>query len=184
MLKWRLRKHCFKNEWSTSFRSGGLAFILIFIVTTCFILPHCKYLNARFECNDIVFFIYSHYPLDRNAKISDAKCFTISMYQMISHWDQEGNDCIWRLQCHCIQILHSEIYSATIWFGQQRFSPVSGVELAKEWVAKYLSLFSNPYRTIWILYMGNLQVWSCEYIFCKCFAINYKFYRLDSLLRT
>ena len=23
-----------------------------------------------------------------------------------------GNDCIWKLQCHCIQILHSDIYSA------------------------------------------------------------------------
>ena len=30
---------------------------------------------------------------------------------MILHSDQEGNDCIWKLQCHCIQILHSEIYS-------------------------------------------------------------------------
>ena len=25
--------------------------------------------------------------------------------------NQEGNDCIWKLQCHCIQILHSDIYS-------------------------------------------------------------------------
>ena len=24
-------------------------------------IVHCKYLNARFECNDIVIFIYSHY---------------------------------------------------------------------------------------------------------------------------
>ena len=32
---------------------------------------HCKYLNARFECNDIVIFIYSHYLLDLNAKSSD-----------------------------------------------------------------------------------------------------------------
>ena len=35
---------------------------------------HCKYLNARFECNDIVIFIYNHYPLDPNAK-----CFTLSI---------------------------------------------------------------------------------------------------------
>ena len=40
---------------------------------------HCKYLNARFECNDIVIFIYSHYPLDPNAKLSDTKCFTLSI---------------------------------------------------------------------------------------------------------
>ena len=40
---------------------------------------HCKYLNARFECNDIVIFIYSHYPLDLNAKLSDTKCFTLSI---------------------------------------------------------------------------------------------------------
>ena len=34
---------------------------------------HCKFRNARFECNDIVIFRYSHYPLDPNAKSSDAK---------------------------------------------------------------------------------------------------------------
>ena len=30
---------------------------------------------------------------------------------MILHSDQEGNDCIRKLRCHCIQILHSDIYS-------------------------------------------------------------------------
>ena len=40
---------------------------------------HCKYLNARFECNDIVIFIYSHYPLDPNAKIFDTKGNTFSI---------------------------------------------------------------------------------------------------------
>ena len=30
---------------------------------------------------------------------------------MILHSDREGNDCIWKLRCHCIQILHSKIYS-------------------------------------------------------------------------
>ena len=30
---------------------------------------------------------------------------------MILHLDQEGNDCIRKLWCHCIQILHSDIYS-------------------------------------------------------------------------
>ena len=30
---------------------------------------------------------------------------------MILHSDREGNDCIRKLQCHCIQILHSDIYS-------------------------------------------------------------------------
>ena len=40
-------------------------------------IAHCKYLNARFECNDIVIFICSHYPLDPNAKSSDTKCFTL-----------------------------------------------------------------------------------------------------------
>ena len=28
---------------------------------------------------DIVIFIYSHYPLDPNAKLSDTKCFTLSI---------------------------------------------------------------------------------------------------------
>ena len=40
---------------------------------------HCRSLNAKFECNDIVIFIYSHYPLDRNAKSSDTKCVTLSI---------------------------------------------------------------------------------------------------------
>ena len=40
---------------------------------------HCKWMNARIECNDIVIFIYSHYPLDPNAKLSDTKCFTLSI---------------------------------------------------------------------------------------------------------
>ena len=30
---------------------------------------------------------------------------------MISHSDREGNDCIRKLRCHCIQIMHSDIYS-------------------------------------------------------------------------
>ena len=34
---------------------------------------HCKYLNARFECNDIVISVYSHYPFDQNAKTFDTK---------------------------------------------------------------------------------------------------------------
>ena len=42
-------------------------------------LVHCKYLNARFECNDIVISVYSHYPFDQNAKSSDTKCFTLSI---------------------------------------------------------------------------------------------------------
>ena len=40
---------------------------------------HCKYLNARSECNDIVISVYSHYSLDPNAKSSDTKCVTLSI---------------------------------------------------------------------------------------------------------
>ena len=40
---------------------------------------HCKYLNARSECNDIVISVYSHYPLDPNAKSSDTKGNTFSI---------------------------------------------------------------------------------------------------------
>ena len=40
---------------------------------------HCKYCNAKFECNDIVIFIYSHYPLNPNAKSSDTKGKTFSI---------------------------------------------------------------------------------------------------------
>ena len=45
----------------------------------CSRLVHCKYLNAWFECNDIVISIYSHYPLDPNAKSSDTKGNTFSI---------------------------------------------------------------------------------------------------------
>ena len=38
----------------------------------------------------------------------------ITTEQMILHWDREGNDCIWKLQCHCIQIFYSDIYSVLI----------------------------------------------------------------------
>ena len=42
-------------------------------------LTHCKYLNARFECNDIVISVYScHYPFDKNAKTFDTKGRTVS----------------------------------------------------------------------------------------------------------
>ena len=39
-------------------------------------------LNARSECNDIVIFVYCHYPLDPNAKSSDTKgnTFSIRLY--------------------------------------------------------------------------------------------------------
>ena len=30
---------------------------------------------------------------------------------MILHSNREGNDCIRKLRCHCIQIMHSDIYS-------------------------------------------------------------------------
>ena len=40
---------------------------------------HCKYLNARSECNDIVISVYSHYPLDPNAKSSDTICITLNI---------------------------------------------------------------------------------------------------------
>ena len=43
-----------------------------------FMYVHCKFLNARFESNDIVIFIYSHYHLDLNAKSSDTKCLTLN----------------------------------------------------------------------------------------------------------
>ena len=35
---------------------------------------------------------------------------------MILHSDREGNDCIRKLRCHCIQIMHSDIYSVQLDF--------------------------------------------------------------------
>ena len=40
---------------------------------------HCKYLNARFVCSDIVITVYSHYPFDQNAKTFDTKGKTFSI---------------------------------------------------------------------------------------------------------
>ena len=39
----------------------------------------CKYLNVRFECNDIVISVYSYYPFNQNAKTFDAKGKTSSI---------------------------------------------------------------------------------------------------------
>ena len=61
--------------WADQFRGIISAPILVQWVPC----PHCKYLNARFECNDIVISIYSHYPLDPNAKSSDTKGKTFSI---------------------------------------------------------------------------------------------------------
>ena len=44
-----------------------------YLVILLHICIHCKFLNARFECNDIVIFIYVHYPLDQNAIAFDTK---------------------------------------------------------------------------------------------------------------
>ena len=39
------------------------------------------------------------------------KHLTLRVIHLVSD-DQKGNDYKWKLQCHCIQILHSDIYSA------------------------------------------------------------------------
>ena len=57
-----------------------------------FTLIHCKFLNETFEYNDIVIFIYSHYPLDLNAKSSDAKGNT---FRIVVNSDREGYDCMY-----------------------------------------------------------------------------------------
>ena len=39
-------------------------------------------------------------------------CFLLVSHNL--HWDREGNDCIRKLQWHCIQIMHLDIYSVGI----------------------------------------------------------------------
>ena len=58
----------------------------------CTYMLHCKYLNARSECNDIVISVYSHYPLNPNAKSSDTKCGTLSIRSRTT-------DTQWRHKC-------------------------------------------------------------------------------------
>ena len=41
---------------------------------------------------------------------------------MILRSKRKGNDCIWKLLCHCIQILHSEIYSVCYYFKNVDFT--------------------------------------------------------------
>ena len=77
--------------------------------------PHCKYLNAWFEGNGIVISVYSHYPLDPNAKSSNTKGNTFSIRWFCIRIERV--DCIRKLGCHCIQILYSDIYSVRILFG-------------------------------------------------------------------
>ena len=64
---------------------------------------------------------------------------------MILHSDQEGNDCIWKLRCHCIQILHSDIYSVySTWYGFTMYNLVTYLLYVFQWCffsfAKFLDL--------------------------------------------
>ena len=75
---------CASGVWTLTYSITGKIFYCTYF---CFIEKpyktvfyiHCKYLNARSECNDIVISVYSHYPLDPNAKSSDTKCVTLSI---------------------------------------------------------------------------------------------------------
>ena len=40
---------------------------------------HCKYLSARFECNDFVISVCSHFPFNQNSKTFDTKGKTFSI---------------------------------------------------------------------------------------------------------
>ena len=51
---------------------------------------------------------------------------------MILRSDGKGNGCIWKLQCHCIQILYSDIY---IVYLIQVFGPQSLKHLSKNDIA-------------------------------------------------
>jgi hypothetical protein len=69
---------------------------------------HREILNARLECNDIVIFIYGHYPLDPNAKSSDTICVNLSIkyfWIRIKRWITvywNYNEVTFRyLQCGC-----------------------------------------------------------------------------------
>ena len=89
------------NLWSISITSNLLTSV------------HCKFLNARFERNDTVIFIYSHYPYDQNPKTFDTKVNTFSIRWfciLIKRVIILYNEIIWKLQCQCIQILHSDTY--------------------------------------------------------------------------
>ena len=75
---------------------------------------HCKYLNAWFECNDIVISVYSHFPLNSNAKSSDTEGNTFSIRWFRIWIERVMTVHIQKLWNHCIQILHSDIYSVFI----------------------------------------------------------------------
>ena len=62
-------------------------------------LLHCKYLNARFECNSIVISIYSHYPVNQNAKSSDTKCFCIRIKRVMTVYENYNVIAFRNLQC-------------------------------------------------------------------------------------
>ena len=58
--------------------------LVVLVSESCHLFPviifeHSKYLNAGFECNDIVISVNSRYPFDQNSKSSDIKCFTLSI---------------------------------------------------------------------------------------------------------
>ena len=55
------------------------------LMISCPTYIYCKCLNARFECYNIVIFIYSHYPRDLNAKLADTKCFTLGTIKTLEY---------------------------------------------------------------------------------------------------
>ena len=64
---------------------------------------------------------------------------------MILHSDREGNDCIRKLRCHCIQILHSDIYS--VWFDSRWdvLRKSNKTVVTRKWQVKYTKLLLDLY---------------------------------------
>ena len=59
----------------------------------------------------------------------------------------EGNDCIWKLRCHCIQILHSDIYRVYI----------KVVILKNDWVNTKTDYFFTDYSLKKSIPISNLH---------------------------
>ena len=83
---------------------------------------------------------------------------------MILHSDQEGNDCLQKLQYHCIQILHSDIYSVNL--KRPGFSSIIQLYL-DSWIINS----TNCNELIQNCFRGSSRI--CRLVHDKAFCIHF-----------
>ena len=142
-------------------------------------IVHCKYLNAWFECNDIVISVYSHYPLDPNAKSSDTKgntfsirWFCIQIQRVMTVY--ENYDVIAFKSCIQTFTVYRIVVSSNVrqWLWNQLFAGLSGCKFILSWYVSTMYEWERSSGFVLSDFCLNfdLQVYSknmCSHTFCN-----------------